>query len=86
MPSSYKTPGVYIEEISKFPPSIAVNAIPDTSDWDIFPRSQYVSQGDWLPHQVLFCTYPIERVNAGGRFRFTLIDRLPMNKKPLPLR
>jgi phage tail sheath protein FI len=30
MPSTYKTPGVYIEEISKFPPSVAevATAIP----------------------------------------------------------
>ena len=30
MPSSYKTPGVYVEEVSKFPPSVApvATAIP----------------------------------------------------------
>ncbi len=52
----------------------SVNDIPDTSDWDSFPGSQYVSQGDRLPHQVLFRTYPIEGVNPGDRFRFTLVD------------
>ncbi|MDJ0674769.1 MAG: hypothetical protein QNJ36_05220 [Calothrix sp. MO_167.B42] len=52
----------------------SVNAIPDTSSWDFFPRSQYVSQGDSLPHQVLFRTYSIVGVNAGDRFSFTLVD------------
>ena len=27
MASTYKTPGVYVEEISKFPPSVAANTL-----------------------------------------------------------
>jgi hypothetical protein len=47
---------------------------PDTNDWDTFPSSQYVSQLDRLPKQVLFKTYIIPRADPGEIFRFILVD------------
>ena len=52
----------------------SIDDTPNTSDWDTFPGSQYVSQEDRQSQQVLFRTYPIEGVNPGDRFRFTLVD------------
>lgn len=50
------------------------SAIPDTSDWDIFPSSQYVSELDRLQKKVLLSTYIIPRANPGDIFRLTLVD------------
>ncbi|WP_144416024.1 hypothetical protein [Calothrix sp. 336/3] len=52
----------------------SVSDVPDTSDWDTFPSSQYVSDLDRLPHQVLFKTHVIPRADPGEIFRFTLTD------------
>jgi len=46
----------------------------DTSDWDIFPISQYVSELDRLTRQVLFKTHIIPRADPGEIFRFILVD------------
>lgn len=52
----------------------SIDETPDTNDWNTFTGSQYVSQLDRLPKQVLFNTYSIKRVSPGDRFYFTLTD------------
>jgi hypothetical protein len=52
----------------------AASAIPNASDWDILPSSQYVSELDLLPRQGLYRTYNIAKANPGDRFRLTLVD------------
>ncbi|QIR36409.1 hypothetical protein HCG51_06310 [Tolypothrix sp. PCC 7910] len=52
----------------------AANTIPNDSDWDTLPNSQYVSELDLLPRQGLYRTYNIANANPGDRFRLTLVD------------
>lgn len=52
----------------------AASAVPDASDWDILPSSQYVSELDLLPRQGLYRTYNIASANPDDRFRLTLVD------------
>ncbi|BAY29901.1 hypothetical protein NIES2107_17450 [Nostoc carneum NIES-2107] len=52
----------------------SASAIPNDSDWDTLPNSQYVSELDLLPRQGLDRTYNITNTNPGDRFRLTLLD------------
>ncbi|MFN6570930.1 hypothetical protein [Dendronalium sp. ChiSLP03b] len=52
----------------------AASAIPNASDWDILPGSQYVSELDLLPRQGLSRRYTIASANPGDRFRLALVD------------
>jgi hypothetical protein len=52
----------------------SASAVPEASDWDILPSSQYVSELDLLPRQGLYRTYNIANANPGDRFRLTLVD------------
>ncbi|MBD2335991.1 hypothetical protein H6G64_03160 [Calothrix sp. FACHB-156] len=50
------------------------NTIPNDSDWQTLPNSQYVSELDLLPRQGLYRTYNIANANPGDRFRLMLVD------------
>lgn len=50
------------------------SAIPEASDWEPLPSSQYVSVLDLLPLQGLSRTHAIASANPGETFRFVLID------------
>lgn len=52
----------------------SASAIPNDSDWQTLPNTQYVSQLDLLSRQRLERTYSIKNANPGDRFRFTLVD------------
>lgn len=54
--------------------SASGSAIPEASDWEPLPSSQYVSALDQLPLQGLSRTHAIPSANPGESFRFVLID------------
>ena len=48
--------------------------IPEKSDWETLPNSQYVSVLDRLPIQGFSRTHTIASANPGDNFRFTLVN------------
>lgn len=54
--------------------SASGSAIPEASDWEPLPTSQYVSVLDQLPLQGLSRNHAIASGNPGETFRFVLID------------
>lgn len=53
---------------------ISASAIPNVSDWDTLPLSQYVSELDQLPRQVLSRLHTISNASPGKTFRWNLLD------------